>query len=296
MDTPLHRYAAAHDGVATRRAAASLGYDWPAFRRIVTDEGWQRFGRATWLAPGYEPTLRARVRAVQLRSNPLVASHGTAAALHGSDVNVNGLTFLSQGTSRYDVPDGTARRTTWRRGDVVDLGGGLLATSPVRTALDLLRGRVRDDAVVGVDGLLRARAVTLDEVAYALERSPRSKRAWRPFALLDDRSGSVAESRTRLLFHDARLRPRTQAVLLDDAQRRVRVDFWFPPSVVVEVEGFAFHATRDQHRGDVARFNALARLTGCTVLRFTHDDVVRRPRAVLAATRAALARQQERAA
>jgi very-short-patch-repair endonuclease len=294
VDTPLHRYAAAHDGVVTRRIACALGYDWPALRTILHDEGWSRVGRGTYALPGTPPSLRLRVRAEQLARPALVASHRTATRLLGGDVLVDGLDFLVESDSRYDVAGGVVRRTRWCDGDLHDLDG-LLVTSPTRTATDLLRARPRNEAVVAVDSLLRAGLVRLDGIAAALGRLRGERcvaRAWSSFRRLDPLSGSVAESLARLVLWDAGLFPRTQVTLLDRAGRRVRVDFWFPSGVVVEVEGLAFHGSREQHQADMDRFNALARLRDQTVLRFSWADVVYRPAATVAAVRSALATRE----
>jgi hypothetical protein len=272
-------------------AAAALGYPWPAFRTIIGTEGWTRSGRGTYVAPGTEAALRTRVRVEQLRRPVLVASHRTAVALHGGDLLTAGLDFVVEGDGRYDVVGGRARRSRWVRGDACDVGG-LTVTSPGLTATDVLRYLPRDEAVVAVDSLLRNGAVTLDDVALRLRclRGERHvARAWRAFARLDPQSGSAAESLARLVMGDAALFPRSQVVLLDIARRRVRVDFWFPAGLVVEIEGYAFHSTRGQHQADVSRFNDLSRLTDQTVLRFSANDVRYRAPAMIATIRAALA-------
>lgn len=296
MDTPLHAYAAAHDGLVTVAAAARLGFAWPALRTIIAAEDWTRFGRGVYLAPGVVATPRTRVRAEQMTRPAFVASHRTAASFHGAEVRTPALELVVEGSSRYDVRDGRVRRRTLCPGDVVTIDG-LRVTSPLRTATDLLRDASRDEAVVAVDSLLYRGTVDLAAVASVLERhrgERNVRRAWRAFAALDPRAESVTESVARLAFRDAGLFPRTQAWLLDDAHRRVRVDFWFPAGVVVEVEGFAFHGTPEQHQADVLRFNALARLRGQTVLRFSAADVARRPRAMVAAVRSALTDRAER--
>jgi very-short-patch-repair endonuclease len=290
METPLHAFADAHDGVVTVAAARGLGYDWSLLRDVVRAEGWVRVAPSAYAQPTAAGDLRTRVRAEQLRHGVLVASHRTAAALHGGDVLVPGFDFIADTSSRFDVPNGTLYRWHLAPGDVVDLDG-LRVTSPVRTATDLLRALPRDEAVIAVDGLLRTGTVTLDAVASRLRRLARHRhvtRAWRAFARLDPAAESVAESKARLVLYDAGLLPATQ-VPIDVGGRRVRVDLWFPERVAVEVEGFAYHSTREQHQADVARFNALARGADVTVLRFSWADVFHRPRVMVAAVRAALA-------
>lgn len=288
VDTPLHRFAREHDGVVTVAAARDLGYDWNALRTVLRAEGWRRHAPSAYVRPGTHDELRTRVRAEQLRhGGAVVASHRTAALLHGGETLTPGLDFVADTSSRFDIPNGTLTRCPLAGGDVVDLDG-LRVTSPARTAADLLRALPRDEAVIAVDALLRAGTVTLDEVAHRLRGLRRHRnvvRAWRAFARLDPASGSVAESKARLVLYDAALFPRTQVVL-----GRARVDFWFAAGVAVEVEGFAYHSSREQHQADVARFNTLAALPGVTALRFSWADVFHRPRAMVAAVRAALAR------
>jgi hypothetical protein len=295
VDSPLHQFAAAHDGVVTVADARSLGYGWSRLRAVLRDEGWVRLAPGAYALPDHATDLRTRVRAEQLR-HPVVASHRTAAALHGGDVLTTGLDFTVDGSGRYDVPDGHLYRWPLAPGDVMT-ANGIVLTSPARTATDLLRALPRDEAAIGVDGLLRAGAVTLDAVADHLDRldgRAHVRRARAAFALLDPRSGSVAESKARLVLHDAHLWPRSQVALVDVAGRRVRVDFWFPSGVAVEVEGYAFHSTREQHQADVARFNELARIPGTRVLRFSWADVFHRPRALVTTVRAALATGERR--
>jgi very-short-patch-repair endonuclease len=290
MESPLHRFAAEHEGVVTVADARLLGYDWSQLRTILREEGWVRVAPSAYALPDRAADLTTRVRAEQLR-HPVVASHRTAALLHGSDVLTTGFDFTVDGSGRYDVPDGVLYRWALAPGDVVT-ANGIVLTSAARTATDLLRALPRDDAVIAVDGLLRAGAVTLDVIADRLDQlhgRSHIRRARTAFPLLDPRSGSVAETKARLVLHDARLWPRSQVVLVDEAGRRIRVDFWFPAGVAVEVEGYAFHSTREQHQADVARFNELARVSGTQVLRFSWADVFHRPRAVVATVRAALA-------
>jgi very-short-patch-repair endonuclease len=52
--------------------------------------------------------------------------------------------------------------------------------------------------------------------------------------------------------------------------------FWPDRRVIVELDGWAFHHTRRAFQRDRSKANALI-LRGCAVLRYTHDDVTRRP-------------------
>lgn len=75
---------------------------------------------------------------------------------------------------------------------------------------------------------------------------------------------------------------------------RYRVDFAYPEmAVAVEVDGFQVHATPTALQRDLERQNRLV-AEGWTLLRFTWQDVVRRP-AWVAEQVAALLRQREAA-
>lgn len=67
------------------------------------------------------------------------------------------------------------------------------------------------------------------------------------------------------------------------------VDAWWPEAnLVVEADGWEVHRGRAAFVRDRDKSNTLT-LLGCTVLRFTHDDVVRRSAQTAAAIRRALA-------
>ena len=170
---------------------------------------------------------------------------------------------------------------------------GLRVTSVVRTLLDLARLLPPTEAVVAVDSALRQGAVTVEELTAALRRLPAGRgrdRVARVLRDVDPRSGSVLESLCRVLLVQAGLpAPDTQRVVRGRNGRRIgRVDFaWPDQSLVVETDGFAFHADRRSYRADRRRGNALV-FAGWRVLRFSWEDVVERPQDVVAAVREAL--------
>ncbi len=70
-------------------------------------------------------------------------------------------------------------------------------------------------------------------------------------------------------------------------------DVWFPAArLVVEVDGRVAHGP-DRFQQDRTRQNLLV-AAGCTVLRFTWDDLTRRPQEVVAAIRRVVARRTDR--
>lgn len=71
-------------------------------------------------------------------------------------------------------------------------------------------------------------------------------RARRRLELADPTSGSPAETIARLRMYDAGLHPETQAELITPGGRRRFLDFFFrAEGLAVEVEGYAYHGTRE---------------------------------------------------
>lgn len=169
---------------------------------------------------------------------------------------------------------------------------GVPATSPVRTVLDLARSLPLAEAVAAADSALRLRLCTYEQLvaAVAALAPSRGRPACRAVLERVDRaSGSVLESLCRVVLEDGGLRPfETQLVVRTLRGAVGRVDFAWPEQrVLVEVDGFAFHADRMRYREDRRRTNALV-LAGWRVLRFSWEDVLHRPEVVVAQVRAAL--------
>ncbi|MER8044838.1 hypothetical protein [Streptomyces sp. NPDC094032] len=179
---------------------------------------------------------------------------------------------------------------------------GLRVTRPARTVADLIRAAAtREAAVVVADsalsrrfvaGLRREPVVGREELAEALAvpRRPGGPRArgWLPLA--EPGSGSPAETVARLRMRDAGLFPETQPALRTAAGRPLHPDFYFRAAgLAVEIEGFAFHGTRQAHERDVQRFNELQNCPGVRrVLRFTAREVFEHPERMTTTIREAL--------
>jgi very-short-patch-repair endonuclease len=182
---------------------------------------------------------------------------------------------------RSDVPAGQRA--------VVD---GIAATSPERTVLDLARSLPLPEAVAAADSALRSKATTYEALVLAVAAlgPARGRPTCRGMlARVDPCSRSVLESLCRVLLEEAGLRPfETQHVVRTASGTVGRVDFAWPQErLVVEVDGFAFHADCSSFRSDRRRTNAFV-LGGWRVLRFVWEDVVHRPEVVVAQVRRAL--------
>lgn len=244
-----------------------------------------RVGRDRYTAPGVVP---ARERLIAVPGTRTALSHGAAARAWGLPCD--------DPSSHVSVPHGARRRAlpadvvvhqsrSWRAHvrDGVALTtldqtlADVAMTAPIRTSLPVLDAGLRAGASpVAVERAIGARA-------------PGRRRALCALRLADPRAESPLESLLRLLLVEAGLPP-------DDVQHEVRetgrfvarVDLWYE-GVIVEADGFEFHASRADYRRDRRKGQAFARL-GLLVLRFSWEDVVHHPDAVVATVRRTLAR------
>ncbi|MFH8660959.1 hypothetical protein [Streptomyces afghaniensis] len=294
----------AQGGVLLTSRALESGWPARSLTRALRAEGWGRLQSGAWVEPGRAADLPTRLRAVQLLNPRLVVSHCSAASLWWIETlapTARGpLEFIDPALSFRGKAQGVrVRRILLGSGEVV-LRYGLRLTSPVRTLTDLLRSLPRDDALVALEsavtyrrvgGVRRAPIVEPDAVAAALAHpSQGTARARRWLGLSDPRSGSPAETVARLRMTDAGLRPESQVELFTPAGRRVVLDFLFRRAgLAVEIEGYAYHGTREAHRRDVSRFNQVLQCPEVrSVLRFTAQDVFGEPVRMIAEIRAAL--------
>lgn len=270
-------------GLAAGPELTTTGLSRSAVARAV------REGRLRRVARGLYAT--GPVDAHQRLARVGVLSHTTAAALWGLDLMAPAGTHVTvpRNHSRSRVAGVSVHRADLPP-DAVTERAGLPASSPLRTVLDCLRLLPRSHAVVLADSALRAGLVAVDDLraAAAEAAGPGSARVRRAVALTDPLSGSALETLLRLVLVDGGIRLRSQVVMRDRHGVIGRVDFLLLDApVVVEADGFAYHADRDAYRTDRRRTNALV-AAGYRVLRFSWEDVVERPEHVLATVRATL--------
>jgi hypothetical protein len=301
MTGDLERFARG-DILLTREVVAA-GVTMRKLSRSLNTQGWQRVVRGAWAAPGCELTPWVKARAVQILHPGLTLSHRGAASLHLVELLREAVEFTDP-----ESPTGHCHGFAVHRmpvaPDEMCARRGLRVTTPLRTLRDLLLSGPRDEALVAVDSALGTRVVggvrrpplvTTGLLTAACATHPtrrhRAPRAEGWLALADQQSGSPAETVARLRMHDAGLRPLSQAELLTPTGRRIRADFLFlREGVVVEIEGYAYHGSREAHRRDLDRFNALSVCPGVRlVLRFPAVTVFRTPDRMIGEIRAALA-------
>lgn len=128
----------------------------------------------------------------------------------------------------------------------------LPATTPARTAYDLVRHRPRGEALARLDALVRARPFTRDDVLALARRYPRARglRQLRELVpLVDGGAASPKETWLRLLLLDAGFPVPTTQIPVHKNFRLVAVlDMgWEEFGVAVEYDG-------DQHRSDRTQY------------------------------------------
>lgn len=177
-----------------------------------------------------------------------VFSHSSAALLHG--LPAWGLPLGRVSTAAHGARNRsrTTRLMTHHSvrldHDDIDSVDGLRVTAPARTLVDVALTTGRDAAVTVADAAGKRGLVTGSDVNLALEEArgrPGIKKARAAMGLLDRRSESVAETRSRLTFMDHGLpRPETQVDILGTHGSRIaRVDFlWREFGVIGECDGF----------------------------------------------------------
>ncbi|MCX4906422.1 hypothetical protein [Streptomyces sp. NBC_00878] len=310
MDRGDSLLALADDGVLLFSRALAAGWERRALSRALGRAGWTRIRKGAWAEPGRDVDLRVCLRSVQLARPRLVVSHRSAASLWGIET----LNPVSpQGPLEFIDPECVIRRQgegilvhrmSLGAEDAV-LRGGLRVTDVGRTLADLLRSGPRDEALVAVESALTWRRVggvrrppltTRSAIALALEAPMRgAERGNRWFRLVDPNAGSPAETIARLRLHDAGLRPESQAELRTPDGRRRYLDFLFrAEGLAVEIEGYAYHGSRESHRRDIARFNQVLQCPEVRLLlRYTAVQVFHRPGEMVEEIRAALSKLRE---
>lgn len=228
------------------------------------------------------------------RAHELVLSHQSAAVVWGLDlIRPPDLTHFTvpRASSKLVVPGARMHRANLHPSDTT-VRYGTRVTTVERTVVDLTRTLSPPEGVALVDSALRVGVCS----PFSLQQLARgatgrgSLPVVRAVALADPSSGSFLESYCRVILTQAGMPPeRTQLWISGvDGKRIARVDLAWPSlRVVVELDGFAFHADRGRYRSDRRRINALG-LAGWLVLRFTWEDVLGAPNGVVASVRKAL--------
>jgi Protein of unknown function (DUF559) len=177
--------------------------------------------------------------------------------------------------------------------DEIETIGGVVVTSPIRTALDLGCWYPKMTAVAGIDALAGATEIKAADVELLARRYSGRRgiaRARRAIEIFDAGAQSPKESWLRVVLIEAGLpRPQTQIAVRDEFGSAVAyLDMgWENVKVAVEYDGEQHRTDRRQYAWDVRRLEMLER-RGWVVVRVLARD---RPAEVVSRARAALARR-----
>jgi very-short-patch-repair endonuclease len=273
----LREFGAAQQGIVTRQQLLARGLTASAIDRLVRI-GRLRVKHRGVYQIGPAPLPRAAERAAAL------AAGGEARISHGSAARHNGLLRPDHYANGVEMtmPRGSSRklkgvrihRVRDLRDDEVTQVDGIPITTPARTLLDLAEVAPSRDVEQAYAAALRMKLVTPDAMREMVSRHPAHRGAplWRQLLAQHDAPAftrSEAEEKLLELTRSARLpRPELNVVVLG-----YEVDFlWRKERVVVEVDGYAFHATPRAFVTDRRR-DAELTAAGYRVLRFTWDDL-----------------------
>jgi hypothetical protein len=296
LDAVLSR-ARASGGLFTRREALAAGVPSRSLTDLVRAGVVARVARAVYAAPS-RPIEVPHDPAALAASWRVVLSSTSAAAWWGIDLPeppdaLHVTAPRSRGRWRDAVPGVRLHRAHLRSGDVM-LVRGTRVTSPMRTSLDIARQAPLSIAVAVVDSFMRAGLVTRAEfdAAARAAQGPGRRRIQLVALMVDEQSGSVLESLTRVLLCRHGLAPeRTQFPLRHRRTGWVGfLDFAWPSVLAaLECDGYEFHADRAAFQKDRRRWTALQRAGwNCAVV--TWFDVTRDPAYVVSVARELLAR------
>ena len=265
-------------GVFTARQAYAAGLTRSQVRHALASGRWRRVTGAALAAAQLGLTARHRAIGATLTWPDCTVALRTAALVHGLPISDDGKVHVfvpSRRPSRgaltpHLVPVGARERSP--------LGPGHLTTRS-RTVIDLLG---RCDEVEGdrlVAWVASRDLLSVPELEAWLGAHPGAVgNVRRRIALERLRSGAVnvAEEKLHDLLRGAGVVGwEANAALFPSTGVAARADVWFPSvRLVVEVDGWAAH--RDRFQADRTRQNALL-AAGCTVLRYTWDDLTLRP-------------------
>jgi very-short-patch-repair endonuclease len=283
-------------GVFTRAQAREAGWSDRQIRHRLRSGIWlPHLGRGL-VETGTRETAASIAWAAHLTVPDGVVSHRTAGFLAGFPLP-GGLRPAHLLAGRHHrMPDLVIHRMPPPQDQRVRLDG-LPVTAPPRTALDCLADLSPDEAL-RLWAWLRSRSVLDVSTLAAAVKEDRFGWPGTPVLLgllrtVRDGAASIAERRLHRLLRRAGITGWVAgAKILDRCGRIVaEADVLFERErVVIEVDGFAAHSSRDAFVSDRRRLRLLAEL-GYHVVQVTWDDLVQLPDELLAQIRAALERR-----
>jgi very-short-patch-repair endonuclease len=278
-------------GLVERSQVLRLGISDKTISRWVGTGRWERLHPGVYRIGGAPPAREQTMLAACLAAGEAaVLSHRAAASLWDVWPQDAAPELSVPGERQPRITGAVVHRSLDLRPDELTVRKSIPVTKPARTLLDL--GAVAPDWVVS-DVLERAivtrllTPVAADRIVEEHGRRGRSgvgvlRRVLDRRALGSGIPDGLLEPRMASLLRRFDLPPAAFQRELRDGQGRflARPDFCWPELwLIVEVDGHETHGTPQAMADDFVRQNALM-AAGWTVLRFTWDQVVRRPKYV----------------
>ena len=287
--------AARQHGLLSRAQAIACGLSPDQIERRVRSGQWQRVCPRVYRLQGTPNTWLQQLHTAALWAGTAGAlSHGAAAGLWGfsrfegapPEVTITSHTRPPAKVRVHQVP-------LLPGADVVLLRG-LRVTSRLRTLLDLAGTCDPLTTRACVDEAMRRRWTTAEQLSRLVERSPHTRGVELLRSLVREYEGGDGPTESELelriyelLDSEGLPRPMKQRPVMAGGRLR-RLDFFFPSTpIVLEADGFAWHATLDAFERERARHNALT-MKGLVVIRWTWRAITDEPEKCAAQLRALL--------
>jgi hypothetical protein len=285
--------------MTTARLEAA-GFSEARIRRLVQQGVLLRVGRGVYARaalvgeitrdPVGEQVLRTASALAVAKPGAAVASHHSAATIHGLDLlgrQPPGTTLTHRpgagsGTRRPGVQVHVAALPSGH----VTVRSGVRVTSVARTVVDLARTSSFRAGVVVADSALRGKQVSKDELRAVVAdcaRWPGIRQASLVVEFSDGLSESALESISRVAFRDHGIpAPELQVPVGGDNGVVGRADFlWRQYGTIGEADGAIKYANTDRAISQLRRDAAL-RAAGFQVVHFTWQEIVKTPGQVAA--------------
>jgi Protein of unknown function (DUF559)/AbiEi antitoxin C-terminal domain len=293
-------------GIVTTAELLDQGTSTTQIRKLVRSRALVSLGHGVYARAAVAERFRgidggelflSAAAAITLTGHDAVASHETAALLHGIallDQPAPGVTLTAGLDRGWRGRIGVRLHAAALPAEHVTTALGVPITTPARTVVDLARTLDFRSGVATADSALHLRLTSKDElrsVIAACPRWPGLRRATEVVAFADDRAESPLESIARIVFRDCGLpRPELQVWLGGTTRPIVRVDFyWERYLTVAEVDGAMKYEDPMRAKRQLRRDSRL-RAEGFEVVHFDWHDITQNPDQVVTLIRQAFAR------
>ena len=289
-------------GVISRSIALALGMPSSTLKAWVRDGRLVRVGRGIYVLPGVLENEKTLLRAATNALDAIV-SHESAARMHGLDGLDPRRTAVSVPVRHTNKFKGViVHQSTDLTEDEVLVINGMPVTDPPRTIIDLAAILPRRVLAAVLDQAVRMKLTTYQAVSDRLESTARRgkpgvvklRRILHVRLIRKFVSESVLETKFIELIRRAGL-PIPTMQFRPAWLRKVkgRVDFaYIKLKIIIEVDGMRFHGMPEPFQQDRNRDN-VAQLAGWIVLRFTWEDITKRPDYVVETVRQAITKRSK---